>query len=48
MLGFQEKPVGDGAWINGGFWQPMDSLRDKMQLEALWSGGRAPWRARTS
>lgn len=81
---FQEKPVGDGAWINGGyfvfepafidrlsgdsdvlerepleqlardgqlaayrhdgFWQPMDTLRDKRQLEELWSGGSAPWK----
>jgi len=82
--GFQEKPVGDGAWINGGFfvlspevlslingdstvwerepmeklaasgeltaykhpgfWQPMDTLREKNQLEALWESGRAPWK----
>lgn len=81
---FQEKPVGDGAWINGGFfvletsvldlianddtiwerepmerlvaqgrmaayrhtgfWQPMDTLRDKRQLEALWESGHAPWK----
>lgn len=81
---FQEKPVGDGGWINGGFfvlspkalervagdstiwerepleslashddlraffhrgfWQPMDTLRDKTALEALWSSGRAPWK----
>jgi glucose-1-phosphate cytidylyltransferase len=81
---FQEKPPGDGSWINGGFfvlepevldlvqgdetvwekgpleqlarearlsaykhrgfWQPMDTLRDKMQLEALWASGRAPWK----
>jgi glucose-1-phosphate cytidylyltransferase len=80
---FQEKPVGDGAWINGGFfvlepgvfdyiagdattweqdpmqriasegklcaykhagfWQSMDTLRDKMVLEELWSKGGAPW-----
>jgi glucose-1-phosphate cytidylyltransferase len=84
VLGFQEKPPGDGAWINGGFfvlsprvidyiagdlssweggaletlaregqlaafehtgfWQPMDTLRDKNQLEQLWATGRAPWR----
>ncbi|AEI04372.1 glucose-1-phosphate cytidylyltransferase RfbF [Afipia carboxidovorans OM5] len=83
VTGFQEKPVGDGGWINGGFfvlspkvgdyiegdatvweqeplqrlahdnqlsvyfhhgfWQPMDTLRDKRQLEALWSSGKAPW-----
>lgn len=81
---FQEKPEGDGGWINGGFfvlepsvvdliandqtiwerapleslaaeqqlsvythtgfWQPMDTLRDKMQLEEMWNSGRAPWR----
>jgi glucose-1-phosphate cytidylyltransferase len=81
---FQEKPPGDGGWINGGFfvlepsvldlipsddtawereplerlartgqlsafkhggfWQPMDTLRDKMHLESLWSSGNAPWR----
>lgn len=84
VTGFHEKPIGDGGWINGGFfvlspevgdyidgdqttweqepmerlaqdgqlglfrhegfWQPMDTLRDKMQLEALWTTGRAPWR----
>jgi glucose-1-phosphate cytidylyltransferase len=84
VSGFDEKPVGDGGWINGGFfvlepevcdlidgdtitweqepmralaaagelrayrhhgfWQPMDTLRDKQHLEALWRGGRAPWR----
>jgi glucose-1-phosphate cytidylyltransferase len=83
VTGFQEKPVGDGGWINGGFfvlspkiasyiegdhttwehepmetlaregqlaiyrhygfWQPMDSLRDRNQLEQLWASGRAPW-----
>ncbi len=82
---FEEKPKGDGAMINGGFfvlspkvldlidddktiwerrpleqlakrgelmayqhtgfWQPMDTLRDKTLLEDLWSGDRAPWRA---
>lgn len=81
---FQEKPSGDGNWINGGFfvlnpkvldliegdetiwerepletlantsqlhayfhkgfWQPMDTLRDKNYLESLWSAGRAPWK----
>jgi len=80
---FQEKPEGDGAWINGGFfvlspkvlgylesdatiwerepmerlakgdevraffhegfWQPMDTLRDKTHLEDLWQRGQAPW-----
>jgi len=81
---FKEKPAGDGAWINGGFfvleptvfdyiegdsiswerepleglardgqlvarthdgfWQPMDTLRDKVMLEELWDSGSAPWR----
>jgi glucose-1-phosphate cytidylyltransferase len=81
---FQEKPAGDGAMINGGFfvlspkvidqlegdltvwerepmerlaangqlaayrhtgfWQPMDTLRDKNHLEALWTSGKAPWK----
>ena len=81
---FVEKPQGDGAWINGGFfvlepkvldyipsdsepwekapmqnlardgqmaayrhsgfWQPMDTLRDKMVLEELWESGEAPWK----
>ena len=81
---FQEKPDGDNAWINGGFfvlqqevldlidndltsweqevlpklssmgqlsayrhhgfWQPMDTLRDRTRLEELWKNGSAPWR----
>lgn len=81
---FREKPQGDGAWINGGFfilepgaidyivddmtvweqealkglaqdnllsaykhygfWQPMDTLRDKIYLEKLWTSGNAPWK----
>jgi glucose-1-phosphate cytidylyltransferase len=32
------------AWDHRGFWQPMDTLRDREQLERLWAGGRAPWR----
>ena len=84
IVGFQEKPPGDGNWINGGFfvlepavfdlidgdtsawereplerlsragqlaaykhtgfWQPLDTLRDKLTLEALWTSGAAPWR----
>lgn len=31
------------AFRHRGFWQPMDTLRDKQQLEALWAGGDAPW-----
>ena len=81
---FQEKPEGDGAWINGGFfvlnpqvidyidddsiswekeplqklahmeelsaykhngfWQPMDTLRDKRYLEKMWQANEAPWK----
>ncbi len=81
---FHEKPEGDGAWINGGyfvlepevidfieddfttweqeplqklahtnqlsaykhagFWQPMDTLKDKNYLEDLWQKGKAPWK----
>jgi glucose-1-phosphate cytidylyltransferase len=81
---FMEKPRGDGAWINGGFfvlepsaidridgdatvweqepmrslahdgqlsayrhegfWQPMDTLRDKVLLESLWDSGEPPWK----
>lgn len=81
---FREKPKGDGAMINGGFfvlspsvlsevhgdasiweqeplmhlaergelmayqhtgfWQPMDTLRDKQHLEELWQSGKAPWK----
>ena len=49
-------PVGSGSRWNSsrarrsccvqalGFWQPMDTLRDKLHLEALWESGRAPWR----
>jgi glucose-1-phosphate cytidylyltransferase len=84
VTGFQEKPMGDGGWINGGFfvlstlvggyiegdatvweqepmqrlaadgelsvyfhrgfWQPMDTLRDKRHLEDLWASGAAPWK----
>ncbi len=84
VTSFQEKPQGDGQWINGGFfvcepsvldriegdytvfergpladlatdgqlavwrhdgfWAAMDTLRDKTQLEDLWSSGKAPWR----
>ena len=69
MLVFEEKPQGDGSWINGvisgrsrivcpriaaegqlnayhrsGFWQPMDTLRDRQQLEEIWAQGKAPWK----
>jgi glucose-1-phosphate cytidylyltransferase len=32
------------AFAHHGFWQPMDTLRDKQYLEGLWSSGKAPWR----
>ena len=32
------------AYPHEGFWHPMDTLRDKNQLEALWSSGKAPWK----
>ncbi len=32
------------AFRHDGFWQPMDTLRDKMQLEDLWENGTAPWK----
>jgi len=84
VMGFTEKPRGDGGLINGGFfvlspkcieliegdhsawegvpmtrlasmgqlmalehkgfWQPMDTLREKNMLEDLWASGRAPWK----
>jgi len=84
VQGFQEKPKGDGNWINAGFfvmqpqvfdyidgdgtvleqapleklardeelvafkhagfWQPMDTLRDKHLLDELWKSGNAPWK----
>ena len=84
VTSFEEKPHGDGGWVNGGFfvlstkvidliendatvwergpmeqlarenqlsaylhhgfWQPMDTLRDKNHLEELWQSGKAPWK----
>jgi glucose-1-phosphate cytidylyltransferase len=84
---FEEKPPGDGSWVNGGFfvlepsaldyiegdttvwereplerlaragqlsafrhrgfWQPLDTLRDKVKLEELWASGKAPWKTWT-
>ena len=32
------------AFIHKGFWQPMDTMRDKTQLEDLWNNGKAPWK----
>jgi glucose-1-phosphate cytidylyltransferase len=42
-----ESLAGEGnleAFEHRGFWQPMDTLRDKQLLEALWAGGKAPWK----
>jgi glucose-1-phosphate cytidylyltransferase len=32
------------AWRHDGFWQPMDTLREKQLLENLWASGEAPWK----
>ncbi len=32
------------AFEHPGFWQPMDTLRDRRQLEAIWASGNAPWK----
>jgi glucose-1-phosphate cytidylyltransferase len=32
------------AWVHRGFWQPMDTLRDKQNLNSLWESGAAPWK----
>jgi glucose-1-phosphate cytidylyltransferase len=32
------------AFTHRGFWQPMDTLRDKVYLQELWEGGKAPWK----
>ncbi len=32
------------AYEHAGFWQPMDTLRDKHHLEELWASGKAPWK----
>jgi glucose-1-phosphate cytidylyltransferase len=32
------------AYLHHGFWQPMDTLRDKIHLERLWQSGQAPWK----
>lgn len=42
-----ERLAGDGelmAYRHDGFWQPMDTLREKTMLEDLWSSGQAPWK----
>ena len=32
------------AYRHTGFWQPMDTLRDKTVLEKMWQSGKAPWK----
>jgi glucose-1-phosphate cytidylyltransferase len=32
------------AFVHTGFWHPMDTLRDRVHLEELWSSGRPPWK----
>jgi glucose-1-phosphate cytidylyltransferase len=32
------------AFKHEGFWKPMDTLRDKQELERLWEEGNAPWK----
>jgi glucose-1-phosphate cytidylyltransferase len=32
------------SYIHNGFWQPMDTLRDKIKLEEIWNSGNVPWR----
>jgi glucose-1-phosphate cytidylyltransferase len=42
-----ERLAADGqlaAYEHDGFWQPMDTLRDKLHLEALWASRKAPWK----
>jgi glucose-1-phosphate cytidylyltransferase len=42
-----ERLANDGqlsAYQHSGFWQPMDTLRDKIMLEELWESGKAPWK----
>lgn len=50
----EKKPLSSLAETGGlmmyphkGFWQPMDTLRDKTQLQELWDSGKAPWKARS-
>lgn len=35
------------AFDRTGFWQPMDTLRDRLYLESLWDSGKAPWKTWT-
>ncbi len=45
-----ERMAADGqlmAFRHEGFWHPMDTLRDKQLLEAMWTSGKAPWQIRS-
>jgi glucose-1-phosphate cytidylyltransferase len=33
-----------GCFVHSGFWQAMDTLRDRNELQRLWDSGNAPWR----
>jgi glucose-1-phosphate cytidylyltransferase len=51
LISWEEQPLKtiaeDGelhAYNHNGFWQPMDTLRDKNHLESLWQANKAPWR----
>jgi glucose-1-phosphate cytidylyltransferase len=42
-----ERLAGEGqlsAYMHGGFWQPLDTLRDRNLLNDLWNSGQAPWK----
>jgi glucose-1-phosphate cytidylyltransferase len=42
-----ERLAADGqlmSFCHAGFWQPMDTLREKQLLESLWTSGKAPWK----
>ncbi|HXQ40954.1 MAG TPA: glucose-1-phosphate cytidylyltransferase, partial [Candidatus Udaeobacter sp.] len=42
-----EKLAADGelrAFRHDGFWQPMDTIREKIILDGLWANGKAPWK----
>jgi glucose-1-phosphate cytidylyltransferase len=32
------------AYLHNGFWKPMDTLRDKVELEQYWDSGKALWK----
>jgi glucose-1-phosphate cytidylyltransferase len=32
------------AYLHHGFWHPMDTLKDRIDLEAMWNSGQVPWK----